>query len=236
MHEPEKRHRQWLTWLHVVAFTSILSIGGCVRSSVLQETPEDVACERRLKRIWNLIDKYRAVNGRWPQDFTSPDGHTHSWRVLIAPYRVAHSNPADVFSSIGYNFSEPWDSEHNIAAIHRLPLWGSLVCTSESRNASYPNTSYLMLKRPEMSSEVLNTLPSDAVIVVESVNCGVGWGEPRDLTWNDLFEGESPFGERKLNSLHRGVVKALRADGKVIDIPKNIDKRKLEQLLMGTPL
>jgi hypothetical protein len=185
-------------------------------------------------RIWELIGDYRAAHGHWPQDLTAPEGHTHSWRVLVAPYRVPLSNKSAVYSQIGYNSSEPWNTDRNIIAIHKLPLWGSLVCTSESRDADYPYTSYLMLKRSETSTWSVDRLPPDAVIIVESVKCGVAWGEPVDLLWEALWQDESPFGEGKLNSLHHGVVKALRVDGQVIDIPKDIGNEDLKRLLSGS--
>lgn len=182
-----------------------------------------------------MVD-YQTANGHWPKDITTPEGHTHSWRVLVAPYSVPPSNRTDVYASIDYRFDEPWDSRRNTAAIHKLPLWGDLVCTSESKESHYPYTSYLVLKRPKTGEGAIDPLPSDAVIVVESVNCGVEWGEPRDLSWEELWKDESPFGKGKLNSLHRGVVKALRVDGKVIDLPKNIGKDDLKRLLNGSTI
>jgi hypothetical protein len=91
-----------------------------------------------------------------------------------------------------------------------------------------------MLKRPGAGDGSIDALPSDAVIVVESAQCGVRWAEPRDLPWDELWKGDSPFGKGKLNSLHPDVVKALQADGKVIDIPKTIGKDELRGLLNGS--
>ena len=47
------------------------------------------------------------------------------------------------------------------------------------------------------------------------------------------MRADSPFGVGRLNSRHAKVVKALRADGKVIDIPKDIAKADLRKLLLG---
>ncbi|MHC4178217.1 MAG: hypothetical protein ACYSWU_11965 [Planctomycetota bacterium] len=78
-------------------------------------------------------------------------------------------------------------------------------------------------------------MPPDAVLIVECAKSGIKHAEPRDLHWETLWEGDSPFGKGKLNSFHPNVVKALRVDGKVIDISKNISKERLRELLMGTP-
>ena len=77
-------------------------------------------------------------------------------------------------------------------------------------------------------------LAPDAVLIVESADCGVEFAEPRDLHWEDLWTGDSPFGKGKLNSHHPNVVNALRADGRVIEIPKDISTGDLRKLLLGT--
>jgi len=136
---------------------------------------------------------------------------------------------------------ESWDSPHNLGA---LPEFGTQIhfsCPAEVRRgpAPFPFTSYLMLVRSpassaEKRSAPASSLPPDAVLIVESADCGIKFAEPRDLPWETLWEGASPFGKGKLNSFHPRVVKALRGDGKVIDIPKSIDKQDLQKLLMGT--
>jgi hypothetical protein len=72
------------------------------------------------------------------------------------------------------------------------------------------------------------------VVIVESLDSGIEFAEPRDLLWDDLWKGPSPFGPGKLNSPHPDVVKALRVDGKVIDIPKRLSKEETRKLLMGS--
>ncbi len=98
----------------------------------------------------------------------------------------------------------------------------------------YSFTTYLMLVRPADEDGKTQTLSPDAVLVVESANCGIGIAEPSDLRWETLWEGDSPFGKGKLNSMHPDVVKALRVDGEVIDIPKKIGKTELRKLLNGS--
>lgn len=200
----------------------------------MRTVPDDEACERRLERIWKGITDYHAASGHWPKDLTTPEGHSHSWRVLVAPCWVAHANTENVYATVGYRFGEAWDSSGNTDAIHKLPLSLKLVCPSESGYSDYPYTSYLMLKRPGPGDGSIDALPSDAVIVVESAQCGVRWAEPRDLLWDELWKDGSPFGKGKLHALHPHVVKALRADGKVIDIPKTIGKDDLRRLLNGS--
>jgi hypothetical protein len=153
-----------------------------------------------------------------------------------------------------YHLDEPWDSEKNLRWAEGNPglylLWGMFFCPIEveydQQIGLYPNVdraiergedpfaahyiTYLMLVRPDPTT----TLPDDAVIVVESLGCGIRVQEPRDICLDDLLKSDCPFGIGRLNSAHPEVVKALRADGKVIDIPKDINKGRLRKLLLGS--
>jgi hypothetical protein len=145
---------------------------------------------------------------------------------------------SDIEKTIDYRFDEPWDSDHNRTCVLTSTLPSYYTCPLESNLAEYPFATYVMLVRPVLPSAEGNVapgspLPEDAVIVVESANCAIECGEPRDLDWNILWQGDSPFGLGKLNSFHTGIVKAIRLDGKVIDIPKDISNAELRQLLNG---
>ena len=217
----------------------ILVIRECPREETRggPEASPSVACELRLGSLGKAIVAYRAQHGKLPQAVVSgPRGHKHSWRTLIVPYGFPERDNHEYFHD--YRFDEPWDSPHNRElALHGLCFL--YLCPSESRNAEYTFVSYLMLVRPNREGPDRGcpekwTLPDDAVIVVESARCGIEFCEPKDLDWNSLWEGESPLGLGKLNSLHPRVVRAVRVDGKVIDIPKTIDKKRLRNLLNGS--
>lgn len=197
-----------------------------------ESSPED-SCERNLQLVAKGIAGYRNAHGDLPQFLVGAKGDKHSWRTLVIPYIFPER------SATSYHFDQPWDSSDN-----RKALWPGFLELFVHRCPLDPSpgpslTSYLMLVRaPVKDSETgeMKTPPlaSDAVLVVESVDSGVQFAEPRDLPWDDLWKGDSPFGKGKLNSLHPKVVKALRVDGKVIDIPKDITKEDLRKLLAGT--
>jgi hypothetical protein len=190
-----------------------------------------------LEFLGKGITAYFSVQGQLPPFLIGPKGHKHSWRALVAPYVLFDGKPAAGAKT--YGFDQPWDSENNRNALSVFFEFFIHCCPLDPSPPGYPFfTSYLMLVRPlsknsetgEMKSA---TLANDAVLIVESVDCGIQFAEPRDLLWEDLWEGDSPFGKGKLNSVHPKVVKALRVDGKAIDIPKNITKDKLRKLLEG---
>jgi hypothetical protein len=106
-------------------------------------------------------------------------------------------------------------------------------CPREFPGMSYPFTSYLWLVRPNLADGSKKSLPGDAALIVESANCKIPIAAPRDLSWESLWEGDSPFGEGKLNSTHPLAVTALRADGQVIHIHKDMRNEDLRALLEG---
>lgn len=206
---------------------------GCPADSSAPEALPDRSCEMSLRLLGKAIAKYRAANGPLPQSVTGPMGFEHSWRILVAPYRMG-----DKLRHMDYRLDEPWNSAHNRQQILNW-FAGEYTCPLELPSLPYPYVSYVMLVRADVTDSDGNTrdqtpLPDDAVLIVESVKCGIENGEPRDIVMESLFEGDSPFGVGKLNSLHPGVVKALRVDGKVIDIPKKISNANLRKLLAGT--
>jgi hypothetical protein len=183
--------------------------------------------------------KYRQEHGELPQTFVSPEGYKHSWRLLVAPALFDRWAPKAPFSST-YRFDRPWDSKENRRVVAAYWVTSQFTCPFEAKSFDYRFVTDVMLVRGKTKaakdgSSRRAPLPSEAVLIVESSRCGIECGEPRDLNWDDLWAGESPFGRGKLYSLHPDVVKAIRVDGKVIDIPKDITKDRLRALLDGKP-
>lgn len=226
---------KWLVATGAVVVALIA--GGCGSSSIGREAPPDRLCTIKLEQWGKAIVEYRAQHGDLPRNVSSPGGLQHSWRVVLAPCLLAYlDNPG----AMDYRFDEPWDSPHNRDAVSESGLSYFFACPVESDREDYPYVSYLMLIRPSTTVPgtgrlVQPVLPGDAVLLVESDHCGVKYAEPRDLEWNTLWKGKSPFGPGKLHSLHPATVKAVRVDGKVIEIPKTLDKNKLRMLLNGSP-
>ncbi len=55
----------------------------CRRRGVREASPE-VSCRWNLEFLAKGIKNYRTAHGRLPQVFVGPNGHDHSWRVMIA--------------------------------------------------------------------------------------------------------------------------------------------------------
>ena len=227
---------RWLVELSLLG-TAIAIVGsGCASSGTPQMPPDRVCGEVLLRTLGEAIVQYRTEHGDLPPVVSRPGGLQHSWRALLAPTWVVRCDHPD---RIDYCFDEPWDSPHNRDALRVSTLFCRYTCPLENPTEGYNLASYVMMVRPAVKDPSTGrlaqpALPDDAVLIVESANCGIEYGEPRDLDWDTLWQGDSPFGPGKLNSLHDGVVKAVRVDGKVIDIPKNLPKEKLRKLLSGS--
>lgn len=191
--------------------------------------PPESACTAHFHLISDGIRRYEAAHGDLRPVIMGPGLYPQSWRAAIAPYTV-FPFPEEC----RYQATQPWDSPENREALPSSCMVLPFTCEAEASVEAYPFTSYLMLVRSDSDDrELAESLPPSAVIIVESASCGIEFAEPRDLMWDGLWEGESPFGKGKLNSFHPRVVKALRKDGRVIDIPKNITNEALRTLLSG---
>jgi len=195
--------------------------------STSRETPHDEVCRMWLGYLGGAIERYRHDKSHLPCDIKGSAGLMESWRLQVMPYH-------HLWELLDYRPEEPWDSPHNRKeAEQRGPFM--YQCRVKWSSAERPFTSYLMLIRPDREGpNGAMSLPADAVLVVESVGCEIGCFEPRDLQWDDLWRGDSPFGVGKLNSRHPNYVRALRVDGEVIEIPKDIDSESLRKLLNGS--
>lgn len=213
----------------VVIFVGIMAFLPVASSS--REIPHDEVCRRWLVNLGVAIAEYRDDTDRLPHDIKGPAGFQESWRLRLVPY---NQQMRELAEELDYRREEPWDSPHNLQEAE-LACRGLYACWVEWPREERPFATYLMLIRPDRQGpNVAMSLPDDAVLVVESAGCGIGCFEPRDLRWGDLWKGDSPFGIGKLHSRHPDYVRALRVDGEVIDIPKDIDNESLRKLLNGS--
>jgi|YNPNPStandDraft_1061719.scaffolds.fasta_scaffold37350_2 hypothetical protein len=209
-----------------VGLTYILWPARCI----IRETPFKRRCIAHLMLIRSSLDWYREENGGRlpPPVVVGPNGQVHSWRVLHRECRRR-----------GYRLEEASDSAHNRQVLEEFYKDRWHYCYWDKLASKDPNqeiTSYVMLVRgKDPRCWDPNTLPRTAVLIVESAGCGIKFPEPRDLLYEDLWKGESPFGPGKLYAGHK-YVHALRVDGAIVLIPQNLPKDKLRLVLDGIPV
>ncbi len=161
-------------------------------------------CGSNLKQVVLALLNYEHHYGRFPPAYIADaNGRPmHSWRVLILPY-LGHQ---DVYDK--YRFDEPWDGPNNRRLLS--------VVIPEYECPAQPNrppsmTSYVAVVGPNTiwpgtASTKLTDIrdgTSNTAIVVEIVDSGIHWMEPRDLDMATMAMSINPTEGMGVSSNHR---------------------------------
>jgi hypothetical protein len=206
-----------------------------------QEAGRRAQCINNLEKIGLALHKYYDANGHFPMaNKVGQNGESlFSWRVEILPMM-----DQGYFFNSGYNLlkkDETWNSPRNAEVLKQL-FSDVYKCPSASRGKiNNFNTNYVAVIGPGTAWHKdgpvkLSDLPDGGkhtVMVVEVVNSGVHWAEPRDLTVKEVFEGMKTGKGLRIYSMHPAVVEVLYADGHVQYIPKELSIAMWEKLLAG---
>jgi len=193
-------------------------------------------CEANMVLIGQAIEEYYLVNGHYPQAVVRDENGKpmHSWRVSILPYL----GPEAQATYAKYDMTKPWDAVENRDCLGEMPP--EFRCPADTTLVA-DETSYLAVVgdrtiinksgktvRSGSGSLVLTDQPSETMVLVEAVNCGVVWLEPRDIPVATLRAGlnsRNPVGPA---SKHSQGVNALMADGAVICLPEETTAEELQ--------
>jgi hypothetical protein len=174
--------------------------------SSTREAARPSQCRNNLKLIGLALHHYHDQYGSFPPAFIADEQGRpiHSWRTLLLPFLDDSSLTA---AYARYRFDEPWDGPNN-SKLHTtgLPLFS---CPGDP--ASAPGlTNYLAVIGPQTAwpggrparKEDLSDGLEQTILVVEVVNSGIRWMEPRDLKFDEMsFKLNDPDG-RSISSLH----------------------------------
>ncbi len=171
----------------------------------------------------NMTDRYDSFP---PVVATDEAGKPkHSWRGLLADY----------MESPGYDLKEPWNSPKNQAFAQRTPQ--QLVCPSDPTDpdsAGMRETSYVAVVGPGFIFDPNRAVTmgditdgaGNTIAAVELMNSGIGWTEPRDITFPELLN----LVQQRKASAHANGFQVLLADGSVRFLSYDIDPRMLRGL------
>ena len=109
----------------------------------------------------------------------------HSWRVLLLPWLERN----DLYKQ--YHFDEPWDGPNNRKLADQMPTVYSLHGCERPGNVT---TNYLRVVGDRTASPVGRTVNQADIVdgidgtlfIVENVDAGVHWMEPRDLSFDSM--------------------------------------------------
>jgi hypothetical protein len=179
-------------------------------------------CFNNLKLIALALSNYQEAWGSFPPACVADASGKpmHSWRVLILPFLM----DLDERISIRYNFSEPWDSPHNLKFAQEVIPFPFVCPEHPGGPRQSPRTSYLAITGPGTAFPGANAARVDVndpttagmLCVAESVDAPILWTEPRDLEVTTLGFGARGASPPSLSSPHlRGGPAVARVDGRV---------------------
>ena len=177
-------------------------------------------CRNNLKQIAIALYNYHDANGCFPPAFTADDEGRpmHSWRVLLLPYL----DGLPLYRK--YRFDEPWNGPNNSRLAESMPM--PYGCLSDETRAGSPGatmTSYVAVIGPETAwpgqASVRESNFEDGatktLFVVEVVNSGIHWMEPRDLDFREMAPTINSKTGKGISSRHKGGAWGLFCDGSV---------------------
>lgn len=186
-------------------------------------------CVNNLREIGLALHNYHDTYGRFPPAYTADDEGRplHSWRLLLLPFMTRQWGDT---RKTGYtsrqlydrfHLDEPWDSPHNLSLLDRLPYhdW-QYRCLSDRQNET-GQTNYVMILGPQTlssgtESRSLRDVRDGAthtIAIVEVINSGIRWTEPRDLRADEIsFQVNDPD-QPAISSRHPGGANVLFVDG-----------------------
>jgi hypothetical protein len=190
----------------------------------VREAANRMSGQNQLKQMALAMINYQATNGRFPpQAVYSKDGKPlYSWRVLLLPYLEED----DLYKQ--FKLDEPWDSDHNIKLLERMPK----VFGDPSTTYGPTMTVYKVFVGEGAAFEGKTGLTpadfpdgtSNTLMIVESATPGP-WSSPEDLPFT--AKGALPT----LGGHHTRIFNAVFVDGAVRALPDNIDDATLRALI-----
>lgn len=143
-------------------------------------------CEDQIAKIGIALESYQTEYSEYPPACVvdAQGKPQHSWRVLILPYL----GKAEEELYKEYHFDEPWNGPRNKRLVELMPQ--VFACPYDPVALVKGHTSYLILEDPATrgiaawprpAGKGLAKLAPTNVVLIEVVESGIAWLEPRDL-------------------------------------------------------
>ena len=178
-----------------------------------------------LRQIVLASHNHESALRRFPGNIMSEGGKPLlSWRVAILPYL----DELELYKA--FHLNEPWDSEHNVALLDRMPL----IFQNPNTSNAGGKTLYLGLDGPDSvfedgggigMSEITDGISRTIFCLEADEASAVEWTRPRDLS----FDPYHPM--TGLGSLRPAGFATAFCDGSVRTLATITDQEILRQLI-----
>ncbi len=216
---PRTKYMKYVGW--VMAIAVCVTLAAVVHRVVVDAMHED-ECSANLKRIGVALHQYHDRCGSFPPAYVlNEQGQRwHSWRVLLLP----DLGYAELYDQ--YRFDQPWNGPHNRQLLARMPaVYG---CPADRERAAWI-TNYFAIVGPQtawpehcaLSAKHVKDGTSNTVCLMESIDTGIAWLEPRDLNYADLKKGGYHSNPRP-SLRHTEMMRLLIMDGSLQKVNRNL--------------
>ena len=185
-----------------------------------REAARRASSMNNLKQIGLAFHNYFEVHRKFPSNIRDKDGRPLlSWRVAILPY-LEESRLYDEF-----HLDEPWDSEHNIQLLAKMPP----VYACPNLNLD-KQTVYLgfqgndaIFGDQQIGFKQITDGSSNTILAVEAnEDEAVNWSEPQDIPFDPNANVTA------VGSLRPGGFNVALLDGSVMFFPSSIEQESLK--------
>jgi prepilin-type processing-associated H-X9-DG protein len=227
------RISRWPVWVLSIA---IVVVAVFMLSPRVGSGPSSLRsqCKNNLKQIALALHDYHEAFGYFPPAYIADENGKaiHSWRVLILPF----FDQKPLYDE--YHFDEPWDGPNN-RKLHGRRV-AEFKCPASDAEQKSAETNYLAVVGSatawnEDHSKTLKDFtdgPEKTILVVEVVNSGVHWMEPRDLHVLQMNPAVNPKAGQGISSPHKtGGANVLFADGRVVFLMTDTPVETIKALL-----
>lgn len=218
------RRKRRLIFLIIAAILLISSATFLIKYRNVRYSATALTCIGRLSNIKSAMDDYHQKYGCYPPSvYISPEGHSHSWRILLLEF-------IDEEKYAKYRFGEPWNGPNNRNLESQRPKFYS--CPGNSDSESKFKSDYFVVvgngtvfqPNRKVTRDDITREHEKTILIVESSDVNIHWMEPRDIPLETICQTTTRPDLSQLKSRNDNGPHCCMVDGTKIRISRLSDE------------